>query len=381
MKKLNLSLLSFIVPRYCNFNCAFCGVKKYKKVKKSLSLSLAKEILEVAAKNNVKKFTISGGGEPFLFFNDVIKMIEIAHEKRMQTIITTNGSFFINKGIGNSIKKLKKAGLDFLRISIDYYHLKFISLDVLINIIKEAMNSNIRVILKVASNKNITNKNKLLLEKIAKKLKGKLITIIPFMGMRGLSVIIIKNKIIQIIIEKIIVNKENYKFINDKQIEHKNLAFQACKYDAPNALIVDGDYNILPCCSFTSINMPHLYSICKITNPIKDVFKKSSSMIKEITSDKYKFLNIYLKIQKNEKLKKEFLNEKYFSECDFCSWIIEHRYEIEKIDEPSRIEMLLFILLNFNILLKERLIYSYFMFFNIALTALERLKKSFNIFW
>jgi len=367
----------YSLPRCCNFRCIFCGVKKYKK-KKKINFSVIKRILDIATKNGIKELRMGGGGEMSLFFDDILKIIQFAHQRGMLTTVVTNCSFILNKKIKNPIKKLKESGLSALGISVDYDHLKFIPYTAIVSVIKKALNFNIKTVIKVVNRKETISKNKILLKKISNKLKGKLITVMPFTGLYGISLMLIGKKIVQVCMSYVIQNKENHKFINAKQIKHKNLAFMNCKFNAQNILIFDNDYNILPCCSFTCMSMPTLYSIGKISNPSKDIREGPNPFIKNILLKKFTFLKIYLKIQKNKKLKEIFLNEKFFSECDFCSWVLKYKNEIEKIANPTWLEIFLFTFSNFNIFLIEYFSYLRFMLEDfIVINILPSFKKVF----
>ncbi|MHA1398294.1 MAG: hypothetical protein ACTSSF_11440, partial [Candidatus Heimdallarchaeaceae archaeon] len=84
--------------------------------------------LEILKKEHpIDWFTIHGG-EPCLYFNDLIKIIKKASELKISKIgIITNSFWAKNEQITRiKLKKLKEAGLTNITFSIDYFHQQFI---------------------------------------------------------------------------------------------------------------------------------------------------------------------------------------------------------------------------------------------------------------
>jgi len=98
----------------CQCDCVHCGMKMYKR-KSGKELS-KEEILKIIDK--LSFFTTKNiyffGGEPLLR-NDIFELIEYAHKKLIRTYLDTNG-YLLTKEV---VKKLKKAGLDLIQVSID----------------------------------------------------------------------------------------------------------------------------------------------------------------------------------------------------------------------------------------------------------------------
>ncbi|KKM80835.1 hypothetical protein LCGC14_1335810, partial [marine sediment metagenome] len=111
MEKMFKSCL-FIINRECNLNCPFCNVTKIGT--KNAPFDDVVEALGTMAE--LSNFIIIMGGEP-LMYDEIFKVIHILDELGADFTIVTNGTLLTD----NNIKKLKKAGLNNITVSMDYF--------------------------------------------------------------------------------------------------------------------------------------------------------------------------------------------------------------------------------------------------------------------
>lgn len=104
----------------CNLRCKMCNVQgKYEKLKHpgqayELDYKTIKGLIEQAADMRIKQLYLLGG-EPFLR-EDLFDIIKFAHNYKMVTIVSTNGTLLGDSAI---IEKIFDSKLDCLSVSID----------------------------------------------------------------------------------------------------------------------------------------------------------------------------------------------------------------------------------------------------------------------
>lgn len=99
------------ITNRCNLNCVHCH--RDSENKKTLDFKKFKELVTELRKLNVFNVNLSGG-EPLLV-PGLIKMVETIDNLGMKVTISTNGILLTQ----NLVRKLKKAGLKYLQISLD----------------------------------------------------------------------------------------------------------------------------------------------------------------------------------------------------------------------------------------------------------------------
>jgi len=98
----------------CNANCKFCSIAMYPKNKnKELTTEEAKNVIDQAFKLDIVNVNFFGG-EPILR-PDIMELISYTSKKGISTCLDTNGHLLTKK----KVKKLKKAGLDILYVTIN----------------------------------------------------------------------------------------------------------------------------------------------------------------------------------------------------------------------------------------------------------------------
>src|SRR5208282_4660522 len=81
----------------CNARCPQCGMRVTETFKRStLQLDTVKKMIDHAAENGVKAVSFTGG-EPFLFFDDIMELVGYARAAGIKYTRTgTNGYIFMN---------------------------------------------------------------------------------------------------------------------------------------------------------------------------------------------------------------------------------------------------------------------------------------------
>ncbi|MGD2151312.1 MAG: radical SAM protein [Desulfobacterales bacterium] len=92
----------------CNARCPQCGMRCTEKFQRTkLPFDEVKRILEAAAQNGVKALSFTGG-EPFLFFDELCRLMKYAGQLGIEYIRTgTNGFFLRNTNSPNFESKIK----------------------------------------------------------------------------------------------------------------------------------------------------------------------------------------------------------------------------------------------------------------------------------
>jgi len=86
----------------CNLLCKFCDIPRIFSKSKDLSDKKWLQIMNELVKFKLDFLTISGGGEPTLRFNLLLKILKIANENGIKTGVITNGTR-VNKKIARKI--------------------------------------------------------------------------------------------------------------------------------------------------------------------------------------------------------------------------------------------------------------------------------------
>lgn len=97
----------------CNLNCIHCRANASSEKPNELGTEEVKSLIETLSDMDVFYFEISGG-EPLLR-KDFFDIVEFAHRKGLEVLLSSNGSF-INK---ENAKKLKEKGIKKIQISLD----------------------------------------------------------------------------------------------------------------------------------------------------------------------------------------------------------------------------------------------------------------------
>lgn len=342
---MNSKKLVLIPTRYCNFSCDHCGVKLSKN-KDYISLSKVKKILKIAKLQRYEELFITGGGEPTINWDKLIKILRLAKKYGLDTTLITNGSFSL-KDEGGRLRELRCVGLKNIKFSVDLFHLEFIPYRLLLKEIRCALRLKMNVYLGMYFSKKNQGDTLKILKRIAGDLDGKLIKIPPLLDNSSKYVLLTKHGLVSVTfgrVERTEENKGRSNF-NFKRITIERLLF---KPHPPKAISVDLDGRISPCYSFNSINNPELYVLGHLDDKkVNNEFYVQDPFFYRIICDRLGFLKFFLRIRKDKELKDIFHNKIFYSKCDFCLLLLEYRERIMNLPSVSKSEIIKYLLFHF----------------------------------
>src|SRR4051812_38180542 len=108
--------LQFAITNICNAKCDFCGfaVDRFDpKMRRSVTLKEAKDVIDIAVKNHIG-YLLFVGGEP-LVHKELRGMVRYAAERGINPMVCTNGSLWNDK----NMRELASDGLSSVIMSID----------------------------------------------------------------------------------------------------------------------------------------------------------------------------------------------------------------------------------------------------------------------
>lgn len=118
----------------CNITCRHCGILSSPQNKDKMTMEDARRYIEEAAAiPRFEKVTFTGG-EPLLYQDEHIELLELCKKHNFGTRIVTNGFWArkFDKGL-ELLTRLKEAGLSELNFSADKFHLEFQDASILKN--------------------------------------------------------------------------------------------------------------------------------------------------------------------------------------------------------------------------------------------------------
>lgn len=126
----NLKGLTFIVSDKCNITCDFCGPDCGPTAKGNLTtssmLKIYKQQKETIGITNV----VFTGGEPTLFLNEILPVIETIFNDGYATRVVTNAYWGKSESLARKVLgQLKSAGLTELNYSVDDFHQKYVPME------------------------------------------------------------------------------------------------------------------------------------------------------------------------------------------------------------------------------------------------------------
>lgn len=107
--------IQFHPTNTCNLNCIFCW--RYNKYQpcKDIPDSKLLRLVDDACNLKIKRITISGGGEPLIKAETIIKMMKIIKKKSINGVLITNGTFIPP----DTAKEIIKTNWDEIQFSIE----------------------------------------------------------------------------------------------------------------------------------------------------------------------------------------------------------------------------------------------------------------------
>ncbi len=256
------------------------------------------------------------GGEPFLCLYDLIAYIKYAKELGLQTTVITNGYWAESS---ESVDKMldELSGLDSIVVSSDKYHLEFIDIETVDNLVNGCIRKNVQVSIHVtaASNREGMEIKSLYTNRYSKPVQ-----------------VLISPMFIWDSPHKIEVEKINF-------MEHPNLLKSHCNVNSP---VVHADGNVHMCYGSLMLQTASK-EFFKLGNLAEETYENMMKMRNE--SLLYQFMNKYgpsglAKIIKKSNLKDKFSEMEFSKDCQMCVWALDNKtfcdYFVDLLEKSKR---------------------------------------------
>ncbi|MHB1532536.1 radical SAM protein [Acidithiobacillus sp.] len=125
-----------IMPTYqCTASCSNCGTGSSPKRKEVIALDTMKRYIDEAATLDFR-IVVFSGGEATLRWRDLISAIGVAKKRHLRTRLVTNGFWAKSHNCAEKkVNELRSAGLDEINITTGQQHLRFVSMQSVVNLI------------------------------------------------------------------------------------------------------------------------------------------------------------------------------------------------------------------------------------------------------
>lgn len=113
--------IGLLYTRTCPLSCEHCIIESSPKAIGKIDYHAAAAMLPAIARHtNMVCFT---GGEPLLYFSEIVKLIQAAKKLNLRTLVVSGAGWVREPEVAQSrMTRLKEAGLDELCVSADRYH-------------------------------------------------------------------------------------------------------------------------------------------------------------------------------------------------------------------------------------------------------------------
>lgn len=120
--------LVLIPSDHCNISCRHCAPECGPAVRHPWDVALLERCITEATRiPNLRKNVHFAGGEPFLYFAQMLQLARHAHRHHFSSSIVTNGFWGVNEArAANMIESLVENGLRRVELSVDHFHLEFL---------------------------------------------------------------------------------------------------------------------------------------------------------------------------------------------------------------------------------------------------------------
>ncbi len=147
-------LLALIYTYKCTSSCDICTYSCSPERSEKMDFEDAKRYIREAKEAGMKMIGIAGG-EPFLFFDEIVELARYAKSLKLVTTLTTNCFWAQSYDKACEVLKiLQEVGVSHLKISADDFHAKEVPYENIKNILNGAKDMNFRLALGCTSTKN-----------------------------------------------------------------------------------------------------------------------------------------------------------------------------------------------------------------------------------
>lgn len=135
----------------CNAQCKHCMFECSPEQSEKLPLELAEKIIFHATDLGAQWISFTGG-EPFLEYDSLVKLVGFAHESGLKTEVVTNGYWAEDSETASKLlKKLVDAGLDVLNLSLDDFHEEYVPVEHVKTVYKAAVDLELKQVIMISS--------------------------------------------------------------------------------------------------------------------------------------------------------------------------------------------------------------------------------------
>lgn len=125
--------IAFGYSTRCNIRCAHCVAANEQPSNVKMELSQAREIINRLAEAAVTGISFTAG-EPFIYFDDLLELIELCSERNIYTRVVTNSYWARSpESATRHLTELKKCGMKQLRLSYSRWHQQHVPRDNILN--------------------------------------------------------------------------------------------------------------------------------------------------------------------------------------------------------------------------------------------------------
>lgn len=175
MKLNQYYMLGLIYTYKCNAECDICIFSCSPKREEKMSLDTAKKLIKEAKDAGIKLIGISGG-EPFVYYDELLELSNYVRKQQLALTITTNCYWADTyEHAVEKLEQLKENGAEHIKISADDFHGKYVSYKNIVNVLRAGRTVNVRVVLGCTVTKN-SSRLKGLLEHIENEAFGNILT-------------------------------------------------------------------------------------------------------------------------------------------------------------------------------------------------------------
>ena len=161
MKPLHFNALVLEITERCNARCAMCyqaAGPKGSEIRgdSNLPLDVALRVVDEASRlpEIASRLHVSGG-ETFLRYKDTVALFRRGRERGFMNIgSTTNGFWALNRDVARKrCRELVEAGVTYLEVSFDHWHLPYVSIDRVRDLLYGARTNGISILLRTLTSR------------------------------------------------------------------------------------------------------------------------------------------------------------------------------------------------------------------------------------
>jgi MoaA/NifB/PqqE/SkfB family radical SAM enzyme len=153
--RLEFNSLVLIPSAHCNIKCRHCAPECGPHSKQAWDVELLHRCLdEAAAIENLGKSVHFAGGEPFLYYPQMLELAQHARAQRFGVSIVTNAFWGVNQARAEKmVASLVEAGLKRVEVSTDVFHQEFIPIKTVAVAIRALKQHHVSVSLRVITSR------------------------------------------------------------------------------------------------------------------------------------------------------------------------------------------------------------------------------------